>query len=178
MESMTIGNITGGFRVTGVYPVNRDVFSSLGDGAELPRESGIPFIPLYSPASKHAPRLSVHELWAAMDQDNDDEDEDEGFTEDECVQFQRRYDNGYDLVTDSRYNLWLKKYHPNAASRRVWMQPVQCTAVSKFLRYHSPPSHIPGSSPKPCGRVLTSTENLAVIWKKEEAKLEKEKAKE
>ena len=32
--------------------------------------------------------------------------------------------------------------------------------------------------PKPCGRVLTSTENIALIEEKERAKAEKEKAKE
>jgi hypothetical protein len=30
------------------------------------------------------------------------------FTEDELSLFERRYENGYDLKGDSRYNLWLK----------------------------------------------------------------------
>ncbi len=58
MQSMTIGNVTAAFRVTGVYPLDRDVFSFVNEAA-LPQESGISFIPLYSPASKHATRLRV-----------------------------------------------------------------------------------------------------------------------
>ncbi len=51
MQSMTIGNVTTGFRVTGVYPVDRDVFAFLGDeaAAALPKESGIPFITVQLP---------------------------------------------------------------------------------------------------------------------------------
>ncbi len=71
MQNMTIGNVTAGFRVTGVYPVDRDVFAFLGDeaAAALPKESGIPFIPLYSPASKCATHVQVEpELQAIEDE--------------------------------------------------------------------------------------------------------------
>ncbi len=52
---MTVANITAGFKVTGVYPVNRNAFSVPGDDCEcLPKQMGLAFIPLYSPASKRA----------------------------------------------------------------------------------------------------------------------------
>ena len=34
------------------------------------------------------------------------------FTEDELKKFNKRYENGYDLQHDERYNLWVKLYHP------------------------------------------------------------------
>ena len=34
------------------------------------------------------------------------------FSEEELVKFSTRYDNGYDLSTDDRYNEWLAIYHP------------------------------------------------------------------
>ena len=92
---MTIGNVTAGFRV---YPVDRDVFSSLADQAALPKASGISFIPLYSPASKRATRLQVEAELQVI------EDEEE-FTEEECILFERRFANGYDLTHDPQYNL-------------------------------------------------------------------------
>lgn len=33
------------------------------------------------------------------------------FTEEELMLFNKRYENGYDLRTDSRYNLWLQIAH-------------------------------------------------------------------
>ena len=51
MKSMTIGNIVGGFRVTGIYPINRSVFTELTEPKEsLTCRTGLAFIPLYSPA--------------------------------------------------------------------------------------------------------------------------------
>ena len=35
----------------------------------------------------------------------------ETFTMAELALFKRRYENGYDLKTDSRYNQWLSKFH-------------------------------------------------------------------
>ena len=33
------------------------------------------------------------------------------FTEEEDSKFSRRYEEGYDLKGDKRYNLWLSTYH-------------------------------------------------------------------
>ena len=35
------------------------------------------------------------------------------FTDEEGYKFSRRYEEGYDLKGDNRYNLWLSRYHPN-----------------------------------------------------------------
>lgn len=169
LRSMTVANITAGFRVTGIYPVNRNAFClPILECESLIKQSGLSFIPLYSPASKRKPsvekssaeKLNVEEL-----------------TEEEISLFETRYTNGYDLTNDARYNVWLIKHHPESA---VWMQPLKCssTAVSKFLHVPSPPSRIPTYQPKSCGRVLTSAENLRILEEKQRIKMEKERAKE
>ena len=38
------------------------------------------------------------------------------FTEEELTKFACRYEEGYDLECDSRYNLWLETYHPSETS--------------------------------------------------------------
>ena len=38
------------------------------------------------------------------------------FSESERVKFESRYENGYDITTDERYNEWLAIYHPSEAS--------------------------------------------------------------
>ena len=67
----------------------------------------------------------------------------------------------------------------------MWMQPLKygSTAVSHFLSCPSPPSRIPTSKPKSCGRILTSAESMRileekqkVLMKKDEAKKEREEA--
>jgi len=57
---------------------------------KLPEQSGLKFIPLYSPAN---PKNSVPE-----------------FLECEMKTFLVIYENGYDLH-DERYDAWLRKYH-------------------------------------------------------------------
>ena len=183
---MTIINIISGFRTTGIYPFNRQVFSPPGDEMSLTKENGLAFIPLYSPASRRTTWLrgkdEAHCLQVELDCANDGPDlvEDElDFPEAEISKFEKRYAEGYDLTHDTRYNLWLSRFHPDSpVSQKVWLQPLQTTSVSKFLQYPSPPSKIPVFTPKPCGKVLTSTENLALIREKELAKEERKRAKE
>ena len=35
------------------------------------------------------------------------------FTEEECQRFKKRWENGYDLKHDERYNSWVRIHHPN-----------------------------------------------------------------
>ena len=34
------------------------------------------------------------------------------FSHEEHTKFTKRYDNGYDITTDRRYNKWVEIYHP------------------------------------------------------------------
>ena len=49
---MTMSNVLRGFRVTGVYPVNRNVVKIPAEPSKpsLSESTGIAYIPLYSPA--------------------------------------------------------------------------------------------------------------------------------
>ena len=104
MKSMTIRNIMSGFRVTGVYPVNRNALKVTEEPAEsLAAAAGLAFIPLYSPAK---PKLSGKMQGA----------DSLTFSLDEHKRFERRYENGYHLLGDERYNHWLEMYHPQESN--------------------------------------------------------------
>ena len=157
---MTMSNIIAGFRVTGVYPLNRNAISLPSVEPEsLSRETGIPFLPMCSPFSKRTSKAVAME-----------------FTEEEEALFETRYENGYDIEGDARYSQWLAKFHPEAVTTVKLLQ-CKSTAVSSFLRYPSPPAKSETFKPKPCGRVLTSAENILQLEEKERKKKEKERAK-
>ena len=44
------------------------------------------------------------------------------FSDEEEARFARRYENGYDLKHDKRYNLWLAQHHPDHAPE----EPLAC----------------------------------------------------
>ena len=175
-ENMTMANIIGGFRVTGVYPVNRDALSPPSLESEtLSRETGLPFIPLYSPAARvtgahHfngdtlcSPNQECDSFSGEIGLDSSSiyspvpqhEPRKMGLLRERLHSSRHDMKNGYDVMGDDRYRQWLSKIHPEAA---VWMQSLKygSTAVSHFLSCPSPPSRIPTSKPKSCGRVLTS----------------------
>ena len=194
MKSMTIGNIVGGFRVAGIYPIDRSVFAELtGSKESLTTETGLAFIPLYSPA-RH-PRKVTSGITS--------------FSEEEITKFERRFENGYDILDDERYKCWLRRYHPaefplrppvgggdvstgesltyqspsllnleEDHMDRVLMPTAPTASISKFLHYPSPPSQLPTLKPKSSGRVLTSAENLKMIEQKQQEKEAKAKQKE
>ncbi len=102
--AMSPSNVLSSFRATGVYPVNRSAIEIPGEKkkastpmAAIAKNNGISYLPLYSPAPrKHHTTVSVLE-----------------FTENEVHRFQRRYEEGYDIPGDSRYEAWLEIYHPD-----------------------------------------------------------------
>ena len=102
LKSMSVANITGGFRVTGVYPVDRNALSPPVEECEtLSRETGLSFIPLYSPSCQR-PRSPVQGDTSTLDHnssfvDSPAANRDDSFTEEEITLFQTRYENGYDI---------------------------------------------------------------------------------
>ena len=95
-RSMTMANVTAGFRVTGIYPLNRNVLSLDTSVAKLSQETGL-FLPMHSPMCQSKKRVAFD------------------FTDEEISLFERRFENGYDLTGDKRYNLWLSRYHPESS---------------------------------------------------------------
>ena len=58
------------------------------------------------------------------------------FSDNEMIKFSERYENGYDITSDERYNMWLATFHPSEARTStealdIWSQEVQ--ALSSLL---------------------------------------------
>ena len=51
----------------------------------------------------------------------------DGFTDDEVNRFNVRFENGYDLKSDTRYNLWKQMYHPESTNQS---SPSQHTCIT------------------------------------------------
>ena len=114
-HAMTIPNIVSAFRTTGVCPLNRhavkvnDSISHAFDGRCPTEATGLAFIPFYSPARKQRPKqlaCAAEEPTRAV------------FTDEEHARFTRKFEEGFDICTDDRYNLWLEIQHlrPQATS--------------------------------------------------------------
>lgn len=61
-KSMTMSNITTSFRITGVYPFNRNVVSAVepSKAEQRARYAGMPFLPLLSPRPSKSKNCKVH----------------------------------------------------------------------------------------------------------------------
>lgn len=90
-KGMTMKNIVGGFRITGVYPFDRTVvLPKETKRVSLAERTGLNFIPLCSPSRRHLDKASAISP---------------PFLPDENAKFQLQYEEGYDLP-DERYVRW------------------------------------------------------------------------
>ena len=102
--------------------------------------------------------------------------------------FERRFEEGYDLKDDSRYNHWLRVFHPE--NLKIDLQfdlseipSVQSsdkvkalnhtTVLEKFLTDQQQSVKIPVEETKTCASVLTSVENRLALEEKEQLKKQK-----
>ena len=153
MQSMTVRNITGGFQVTGIYPLDRGIIvgSDHMISSHVPEDTGLAFIPLYSPLrrSKFLPRSDV-----SMYQVQNDSVVDEG-----------------DITESADYNSLV-------APNDVWMPNGTVTGISRMLALPEAPRPVKHPTKVSCGRVLTSTENLTALEAKQRKKEEEARQKE
>ena len=111
-KSMTIGNVTEGFRITGIYPFNPQVLLPKPSSPpashfrNLGAVTGLKFIPLFSPLPSRYECKKVDD--DSIDDSNDDSIMDESFTQEEVSIFHRRFEEGYDIY-DPRYEKWKQK---------------------------------------------------------------------
>lgn len=169
-RAMTIKTITNGFKVTGIYPFNRNAITQSGkykmfDPSSLAAESGLAYIPLYSPAHVRSKATttpctpvhsstplnqgSLHRSFSSplLHESFSSDDEDEAAHSDtECLVLTRT--NSF---------------------------------MSKFLELPKNPNKMKTKHPKVSGRILTSSESVAqrraIQEKKEKEKKEKEERK-
>lgn len=118
-RAMTRENIVSGFKKSGVYPVNRHAISIPGKepaekkaptvALDLARNSGISFLPLYSPAVKS--RQQLH------------------FTAKEHAKFTACFEEGYDIdIDEARYQKWLDVNHPTVRKQLFQESEGECAS--------------------------------------------------
>ena len=107
-RSMNMTNVIAGFLTTGIFPFNRNALSV--SGSETPSKfnpkslcegTKLKFIPVYSPAQSKSMPPSSSLLY--------------DFTEEEVALFTKRYEEGYDLTHDKRYNYWVQLKNDDGA---------------------------------------------------------------
>ena len=112
-QAMSMRNIMAGFRTTGVYPFNRDAIQIVDSAphtsafVSLPESTELAFIPLYSPVHRTLSGCCSKSQDLKLDIANID------FTKKEHTRFERRFEEGYDLM-DDRYKLWLERFHSDS----------------------------------------------------------------
>ena len=141
-------NVIAGFRTTGAYPFNRNIVKSkaalnpaeIFDLSVIPKETGNKFLPLYSPmvgtrqktyehrkqmtlerkeSSKYACEDEGIGLAVACAQEYREESQDNDFTNAEINE--RRFEEGYNLDHDERYNEWVQRFHPSSFAEPTGM---------------------------------------------------------
>ena len=164
MGSMTMQNIVSGFSTTGIYPFDRNAVRLPIASNPTVNKSYLNYVTLYTPLKRQV--LS--------------------FTDDELDSFQKCYDGGFDMQSDSRYVIWLKTKHPErltGSESRLsdsYQPSKHISCIQKFLEYPSPPVKR-SVTEESSARVLTSTECIKQLEEKrrlKEAKQEEKKRRE
>ncbi|XP_019852802.1 PREDICTED: uncharacterized protein LOC109582507 isoform X4 [Amphimedon queenslandica] len=188
-KAMSISNIMAAFKTTGIYPFNRNsinVIDDIPDNRSLAERTGLAFIPLYSPARSKQPVSDLSSIHTPI-----------SFTSDEVTRFIRRYEEGYDITDDERYNLWLKQHEQQqhspdpspshssdkestVAGSNILIGKVSNQPRSTLRKVLTYPEHHTSSkaTESKSARVLTSLENRMALAEKERQKKEKEELKE
>ena len=159
MNSMTIKNIMAGFKVTGIYPLNRDaVLDKIQPISSLPEDTGL-YLPLYSASPR--PVATRHTCTAIVDEILECHTSDVEASGSSSSDFSD--DTSSPRKKDTEKVMWM----PNAGS-----------GTSKILSLPELPAKLPTSGvPKSCGRVLTNAENIERLLEKQREKEEKEREK-
>ena len=161
MGSMTMQNIVSGFSTTGIYSFDRNAVRLPIASNPTENKSYLNYVTLYTPLKRQV--LS--------------------FTDDELDLFQKCYDGGFDMQSDSRYVIWLKTEHPErltGSESRLsdsYQPSKHISCIQKFLEYPSPPVKR-SVTEESSARVLTSTECIKQLEEKrrlKEAKQEEKK---
>ena len=116
--SMNMTNVIAGFRTTGIFPFNKSALlpapesqtPSKFNPKSLCKGTKLKFIPVYnSPVQSNPMPPSSPPLY--------------NFTEEEVALFTQRYEEGYDITHDKRYNYWLKLKDTKDASKEPGITP-------------------------------------------------------
>ena len=163
VQGMTISNVIGCFRATGVYPIDRRVPQShLSEEANsIPtRSASTPYVPFCTPRNEGA----TDDMPACTELPQPPT-----FTVDEVERFQARFLES----TDSRYALWLETFYPQSHAK------ARPGILETILRRPPPAAQRKADKyPLNCGRVLTSEQCIREKEEKAEEKKKKQEEKE
>ena len=165
-QSMTITNIMSGFRVTGVFPVDRNAIalttginpSTKFQPEALAAETGLAYIPLYSPAPKSSKVTHRHKA-------NYHYDQGPATPSSSCLT------NNYSFLerSQSEDNITIT----NSSSSILPLQ--RSSSLGKFLSTPLAPSKLPTKRLKSCGQVLTSADFMKKMEDSQKDKSKKQK---
>ena len=181
MKGMTIVNVIKGFKVTGIHPFNphalipKPDFSPVSRFHNIGSDSGLKFIPLFSPAPDRYQKPSTIADHHVTDVSSNEEDSDTEFTPDEIIHFTRRFEEGYDIY-DERYEQW--KIKEKSCVIQLQSAEFENTLSKKshlFKRLNQEPPLVSQDVMKPTiktgsARVLTSIENMRAVDEKKKEK--------
>jgi len=192
MQAMSMKNILAGFRVTGIYPLSRQALQpgQERETSSLTDATGLAFIPLCSPAPhtsksnksrREVPVFSSEKLVVFQ----------RSFVKGHHIP-ERRYSKWVEMYHPDFFKSHISPLmHQDEASETdlslnddslpldqsdtamvVMPAPKTIATCRKFFPQLAPPSHLPTSKPKSCGRVLTSAENRKMMEEKQRKKKE------
>ena len=95
-KAMIPSTIVSGFRATGVYPFSRKAVDTIIERRVEEQSSEVAYVPFCSPVVKQSnvlPNKFMHD-----------------FTDEELKRYQHRFEEGFDIPGDHRYEKWLSLY--------------------------------------------------------------------
>ena len=186
LKAMTVQNIVGGFKVTGIFPLNRNAVKLPEQIHEkLAKQSGLAFIPLYSPARpRHLTSAAPGcELTPTQHQNKSLEVVQNRSEEPGQTDSMPCFDDSLDVPQRTmRRRSSSCPGSPSKSSfpytQSVLLLRPHSVSFDNLLNIPSPPPRPVTQRVKSCGRVLTSAENLKLMEEKEEKKREDARKKE
>ena len=172
-RTMTIPNVIAAFKTTGVHPFNRHASKLVDDMPQLDNislceKTGLAYIPLYSSARSRPGTVCAQLCPSSQEPHN--------FTAEEVACYAKRYEEGYDIASYERYNLWLQQHErandpktpsinslPTASNLLLGDGSHQSSVLKRITQLPKPLPLSTQSYSDKCGKVLTSSENRRII---------------
>lgn len=106
-KGMTMLNVVAGFKVTGIYPLNRDALKPKKCKSSLLKDTGLKYIPMLTPRPcRNDPSTPQ-------------------FTDSEFAHYQSLYEEGKECVEDGRYGVW----------KRMYRSPAECLCNDRKVSF-------------------------------------------
>ena len=156
-NAMTASNVGAGFRISGIFPFNRNAVKARSekfksfDPEALSRETNINYIPLFSPCK------------TVCGQSEDENSE----TDYDCTPHSSFLETPHSSFLETPHSL-----NRSFSDGDLHTLPTRSRKLREFLKTPTAPKPKRGRGPTPKGRVLTSRDNLILIEEQERKKRE------